>query len=265
MPSKGVELVFHEGALGSVPRSIAHPQTSYDVNVMGTLNLLGCRPRRRCPPRRLRLVVLGLRRHCQVSPKARSASRPIPSRPTQSPSCRRSKPAACSPGSTDLETVALRYFNVFGAVSRTRSRNTRPSCPKFLTALSRGERPTVFGDGEQSRGFTYVENVVNGNLLARHRHPGASGTGHQPRIRTGPSRSTTCCCQMGEPARRRSRPHLRAATTWATSAYSLADIARARELLGFDITVSFDDRGSTRTVEAFVARRRKPVTSHGLR
>src|SRR5690606_4940455 len=64
-----------------------------------------------------------------------------------------------------LETVSLRYFKVFGPYQNPVSQYAAV-IPKFLTAISAGKRPIVYGDGEQSRGFTYVENVVNGNILA---------------------------------------------------------------------------------------------------
>lgn len=240
----GADLIYHEGALGSVPRSIADPQTSFAVNVTGTLNLLvaardaGCR-------RVVYASSSSVYGNTAVMPKHEE----LPTHPLS--------PYAVSKLSAEqlcgvftrvygLETVALRYFNVFGPRQNPDSQYAAV-IPRFLTALADGQRPTVYGDGEQSRGFTYVDNVVNGNLLAGGA-PAAAGRV----MNLASDRSVSVndmLCQMGrllgvpvDPIHVPPRP--------GDVRDSMADIGLARQLLDFEPTVSFED-GLERTVAAF--------------
>lgn len=241
----GVELIFHEGALGSVPRSIADPQTSYDVNVMGTLNLLVAA--REAGVRRVVYAssssVYG---DTVVSPKHEGLT-PNPLSPYAVTKLSAEQTCGVFTRVYGLETVALRYFNVFGPYQNPISQYAAV-VPKFLTALSRGERPVVFGDGEQSRGFTYVENVVNGNLLAGQ---APAAVGKVINLASDQTvRVNDMLRQMGtllgvEPNPIYEPPRL------GDIRDSLADITRARELLGFEITVPFE-QGLAHTVEAFM-------------
>lgn len=248
---QGVEVVFHEGALGSVPRSIADPATSFDVNVMGTLTVLTSA--RDAGVRRVVYAssssVYG---DTTVSPKHEELT-PNPLSPYAITKLSAEQSCGVFTKVYGLETVSLRYFNVFGPRQNPFSQYAAV-VPKFLTALARGERPTVFGDGEQSRGFTYVDNVVNGNLLAMDA-PHASG-----RVINLASPTTVTVNamlrQMGDllgvdpnPDYVDPRP--------GDIRDSLADISLARTVLGFEPTVTFEE-GLARTVEAF---QRVPATT----
>jgi nucleoside-diphosphate-sugar epimerase len=160
---KGVEVVFHQAALASVPRSIAQPVASLETNINGTQNVL------------LAARDAGVRRVVYASSSSVYGNTPILPKheemPTQPMSpyavqklagellCRVFTPVY------GLETVALRYFNVFGPRQDPASEYAAV-IPRFLTALLEKRRPIVFGDGEQTRDFTYIENVVQANLLA---------------------------------------------------------------------------------------------------
>ena len=162
---RGVEVVFHLGALGSVPRSVQDPLTSNAVNVEGTLNvLLAARDEG------VRRVVFsssssvyGTRGELPVTED--DAARPdlaVRRREARGRALLRQLLAAST---TSFETVVLRYFNVFGPRQSPFSQYAA-MVPLFLTAIARGEPITIDGDGEQSRDFTYVANVVDATLRA---------------------------------------------------------------------------------------------------
>ncbi len=160
---EGVEVVFHQGALASVPRSIADPVTSLEININGTQNVLQA------------ARDAGVRRVVYASSSSIYGNTPT------LPKHEQMQPHPVSPYAIHkltgelvcevftsiygLETVALRYFNVFGPRQDPTSEYAAV-IPRFLTALIHKRRPIVFGDGEQTRDFTYIANVVQANLLA---------------------------------------------------------------------------------------------------
>jgi UDP-glucose 4-epimerase len=160
---RGCEVVFHLAALPSVPRSIQDPLTSTASNVTGTLNVL------------LASRDEGVRRVVfSSSSSVYGPQREYPQR--EDAAARPISPYGVSKLAAEgycraftqvygLETVALRYFNVFGPRQDPLSQYSAV-IPKFITAVLEGERPVIFGDGEQSRDFTYVDNTVDGTLLA---------------------------------------------------------------------------------------------------
>jgi nucleoside-diphosphate-sugar epimerase len=160
---QGCEYVFHQAALPSVPRSIQDPLTSNASNVIGTLNVL------------LAARDSGIRRVIYASSSSVYGSSPtLPKHEDQLPTP--ISPYAVSKLAGEgycrtffevygLETVALRYFNVFGPRQDPLS-HYAAVIPRFISACIAGRAPTIFGDGEQSRDFTYVGNVVEANLLA---------------------------------------------------------------------------------------------------
>ncbi len=157
------DLVFHLAALPSVPRSIADPGTSHSVNVNGTLNvLLAARDAE------VRRVVLA------SSSSVYGDQKELPRVETQPP--RPLSPYAVSKLTGEyyarsfsvvygLDTVSLRYFNVFGPHQDPNSPYAAV-IPRFMEALSQGQSPVIYGDGSQSRDFTFVENVCRINWLA---------------------------------------------------------------------------------------------------
>lgn len=159
----GADYVLHHAALASVPRSIEDPVASNDTNVNGTLNMLVASRDEH------------VKRFVFASSSAVYGDHPeLPKRET-SP-CEPITPYAVQKFTGEhyarvffelfgLETVMLRYFNVFGTRQDPNSAYAAV-IPKFVTALLRGESPVIYGDGEQTRDFTHIDNVVSGNLLA---------------------------------------------------------------------------------------------------
>ncbi len=160
---KGIEVILHQAALPSVPRSINDPITSNEVNVGGTLNILDA------------AKDAGVKRVVFASSSSIYGDNP------ELPKHERMTPKPLSPYAVSkltgehylhvfnklygLETVALRYFNVFGPRQDPSSQYSAV-IPKFIKAINNNEQPMIFGDGEQSRDFTYVENVCQANILA---------------------------------------------------------------------------------------------------
>ena len=168
---KGVHVVFHEAALGSVPRSVTDPLTTHEVNMTGTLNVL------------LAARDAGVKRVVYASSSSVYGETPVlPKREDMTP--QPLSPYALSKLVGEhyasvfkqvygFEVVALRYFNIFGPRQDPESQYAAV-IPRFIMALLEGKSPVVYGDGLQSRDFTYVDNVVDANLLAAEAN-GAAG------------------------------------------------------------------------------------------
>jgi nucleoside-diphosphate-sugar epimerase len=245
--TRGVEVVFHQGALPSVPRSVQDPLTTAAVNTEGTLNvLLAARDES------VRRVVFA------SSSSVYGNSDELPRVETQNPDPISpygvSKLAAeryCVSFSRvyPLEAVALRYFNVFGP-NQDPSSQYAAVVPKFITTVADGRPVPVYGDGEQQRDFTFVSNVVEANLLAAEAE-GVSGT--IVNVATGRATSVreladTIGTILGLPVDRELHP---ARTGDIRDSY--ADVARARELLGWEARVGLED-GLRLAAEAFLER-----------
>ena len=167
----GVTHVLHQAALGSVPRSVEDPHTTHEVNATGTLNLL------------IEARDAGVRRFVYASSSSVYGDSPTLPKIETMPTAPRS-PYAISKLTGEqfcqvfaslygFETVALRYFNIFGPRQDPASQYAAV-IPKFMTAAIAGEPATVHGDGRQSRDFTYIDNCVQANLKACEA-PGAAG------------------------------------------------------------------------------------------
>jgi len=160
---KGVEVVFHQGALASVPRSIADPIATLETNINGTQNVL------------IAARNAGVRRVVYASSSSVYGNTPVlpkhedmPTNPLSPYAVQKLTGELLCRVFTQiygLETVSLRYFNVFGQRQDPASEYAAV-IPRFLTALIEKRQPIVFGDGEQTRDFTYIANVVQANLLA---------------------------------------------------------------------------------------------------
>jgi nucleoside-diphosphate-sugar epimerase len=244
---RGVEVVFHQGALGSVPRSVQDPLTSTAVNVEGTVNvLLAARDEN------VRRIVAA------SSSSVYGDGGAFPRVETQAPNP--ISPYAVAKLAAErfcvsftrvygIETVALRYFNVFGP-RQDPSSQYAAVVPRFIHAIAEGRPVTIHGDGEQSRDFTYVENVVIANLLAA---DAKGAEGRVLNIATGGSKTVneladTVGRLLDRPVERIFDP-----AQPGDVRESRADVSAAREALGYEPVVAFE-RGLERTIEAIVGR-----------
>jgi UDP-glucose 4-epimerase len=233
----GVDGISHQGALGSVPRSIDDPRTSHDVNVNGTINVLEAA--RAAGVKRIVFAAsssaYGRR---EVSPKHED----LPPAPISPYAAGKVACEAYMQGYAavyGLETISLRYFNVFGP-RQDPSGAYAAVIPVFVSRLLRGERPAVFGDGEQSRDFCYIDNVCEANWLALTAPAGACDG--QP-VNIACNRHTTLNGildllreLMGvdiEADYQASRP--------GDPRHSLADVSLAKQRIGYEPKIFFEE------------------------
>jgi nucleoside-diphosphate-sugar epimerase len=241
---EGVEIVFHEAALASVPRSVADPAATNLNCVDASLNLLIAA--REAGVRRV--IYAGSSSVYGDSPTLPKHEQmlPNPISPYAVAKLAAEHYARAFSRVYGLETVTLRYFNVFGPHQDPTSHYSGVLaifCRKTLA----GEQPTIYGDGEQSRDFTFIENVVNANLLAAEA-PAERVSGQTMNVATGTRITLNQAFEIlreltgykGEPAYAEPRT--------GDIRDSLADITLARELLGYEPTVDFRE-GLRWTVE----------------
>jgi len=159
----GVDYVLHQAAIPSVQRSIRDPMASNRANITATLNVLES-----CRTHGVRRLVYAASSSAYGDTKVLPKREDMPATPLSPYALQKfvgERYAKLYFDLYKLETVSLRYFNVFGPSQDPYSEYSAV-IPKFITKLLAGEKLTIFGDGEQSRDFTYVENVVQANLLA---------------------------------------------------------------------------------------------------
>lgn len=240
---KGVEVVFHEAALASVPRSVADPAGTNLNCVTATLNLL------------IAAKDAGVRRVMYAGSSSAYGDTPtLPKRESMTP--RPISPYAVAKLAGEhymqsftrvygLETVVLRYFNVFGPFQDPTSHYSGVLaifCRKMLA----GEQPTIYGDGEQSRDFTYIDNVVHGNLLAAEA-PAEKVAGQMMNLATGSRITLNETFRIVRDLTGFAGEPLYADSRSGDIRDSLADIQLAGELLGYKPVVDFRE-GLQRTV-----------------
>jgi UDP-glucose 4-epimerase len=232
--ARGIEVVYHEAAIPSVARSVADPAQSHSANATGTLSLL------------LAARDAGVRRVIYAgSSSVYGDARELPKRESMTPHPLSPYAAAKLMGEHYLrifcllfgmEGLTLRYFNVFGP-------RQDPSSPysgvisRFATALIDGTAPVIYGDGRQSRDFTYVDNVVRGNLLALRAKP---ARGQAVNLATGTRVSLlellrAMARETGRAPRFQKKP-----SRAGDIRHSLADIRLARRLLGYRPNVDLE-------------------------
>jgi len=241
---EGVEIVFHQAALASVPRSVADPVATHECCVNATLNLL------------VAARAAGVRRVLYAGSSSAYGDTPtLPKHEAMLPNP--ISPYAVSKLAGEhymsafskvygLETVVLRYFNVFGPYQDPNSHYSGVMA-LFCRRMLAGQQPTIFGDGEQSRDFTFIENVVHANLLAA-AAPAIQVSGKVMNAATGTritlNRIFASLREMtgysGEPAY--------AAPRTGDIRDSLADISLAGELIGYKPVVDLK-QGLLRTVD----------------
>jgi UDP-glucose 4-epimerase len=245
---RGVEVVYHQGALPSVPRSVQDPLTTTAVNVEGTLNVL------------LAARDEAVRRVVNASSSSVYGNEgELPRAETQLPDpispyavAKLAAERFCTSFSRvySMEVVSLRYFNVFGPRQDPLSQYAAV-VPRFIRAVAAGQPVTVYGDGEQSRDFTYVDNVVAANLLAA---DASSVHGEIVNVATGSSVTVneladTIGRLLDLPVEKAHEPE-READVRA----SWADLASAHRLLGYETQVDLEE-GLRRTIDFLLDRK----------
>jgi len=242
----GVRHVLHLGALPSVAGSMEDPLSTHAVNATGTLNLL------------LAADAAGVERLVFSSSCAVYGDSPtLPKMESMIPAPKSPYAASKLAGehychtfsqSFDLETVCLRYFNVFGPRQDPTSQYAAV-IPNFVTAMLRGKRPTIYGDGEQSRDFVYVANVVEANLRAAS-GPAADrpASGQVLNIASGQRHTLLDLVEVLNDILGTDLTAVHTPPRPGDVRHSLADISAAREVLGYEPEVSFRE-GVRRTVE----------------
>jgi nucleoside-diphosphate-sugar epimerase len=240
----GADVIFHQAAMRSVPRSVADPLGANDHNVNGTLSVLEAARR------------AGVRRIVYASSSSVYGDRPeLPKREDQPPAP--ISPYAVSKAAGEqyaavwhrlygVETVGLRYFNVFGPRQDPASEYAAV-IPRFILWALKGTPLEVHGDGTQSRDFTYIDNVVEANCLAAEAPDAAGlafnvGCGERVSLLEIAARLEEL---IGRPVARRHTP-----ARPGDVPHTLADIARAKRLLGYTPLVPFDE-GLRRTLDYF--------------
>ncbi len=238
---RGADVVFHQGALPSVPRSVQDPLTTTAVNVEGTLNVL------------LAARDEGVQRVINASSSSVYGNGgTLPRTEDQAPDpispyavAKLAAERFCTSFSRvyGIDTVSLRYFNVFGPRQDPNSQYAAV-LPRFIRLIAAGQPVTINGDGEQSRDFTFIDNVVQANLLAA---DAAATSGAILNIATGRSETVNRAAALIGSLLDQPVERVFAAAQLADVRESLADITVARTLLGYEPTVSFSD-GLQRTI-----------------
>ena len=233
----GVEVIFHQAARPSVPRSVKDPRTSHTANLDGTFNLLeGARG-------------AGVRRIIYAASSSAYGNQPgFPRVETMVPMPIAPYPVQKLAGEFymksywqvyGIETVCLRYFNIFGP-------RQVPDSPysgimaKFTLQMMRGERPTINGDGEQGRDFTYIENAVAANLLAA-QAPAEKVAGRVFNVACGNRYSVNETFRILADLLQFRQPPLYGPPRAGDIQNSLADISAAREAFGYEPKIGFEE------------------------
>jgi UDP-glucose 4-epimerase len=240
---RGVECIFHEAAIPSVPRSIEDPVTSNHAGVSGTVQLLVA-----AKDARVRRVIFAgsssVYGNALISPKSEHMQ-PSPISPYAVSKLAGEFYMQCFTRVYGLETVVIRYFNVFGPWQDPTSHYSG-ILAIFTMKMLAGEVPTIYGDGEQSRDFTFIQNVVHGNLLASEA-PAERVSGKVFNVATGTSVTLNQAVEVLRRATGYTGEVRYAAERSGDVRHSLADIDRAKEGFGYEPLVGFNE-GIERTV-----------------
>jgi UDP-glucose 4-epimerase len=240
---RGVEIVFHEAALGSVPRSVENPIDSDQVNVGGTVTVLDCARR------------AGVRRVIFAASSSAYGDTPTLPKQEDMPATPMSPYAVTKLTCEhymrvfarlyDIETLNLRYFNVFGPNQRPEGPYAA-AIPRFVKAALQGAPIVIYGDGEQTRDFCFVDNAVRANLLAAACPSKLSGQV----VNIAGGRRIALNDLVREIGRvlGRSLDVRHEGPRAGDVRHSLADIARAKELIGYEPAATWED-GIAPTVE----------------
>jgi UDP-glucose 4-epimerase len=241
---KGVDYIFHEAAIPSVPKSVLDPLGSNRANVDGTVHLLIA-----ARDAKVKRVVYA------ASSSAYGDTPTLPKHEAMLPNPNSPYAVAKLAGEYymtsfyrcyGLETVSLRYFNIFGP----RQDPTSPYSgvlAKFITQMLNGEQPTIFGDGAQSRDFTYIQNAVDANLLAM-KAPASQAAGQMFNVATGKRADLNQAFRLLKKITGYTGDVKYASERSGDVKHSLADLSRIEKHLGYKPTVDFEE-GLRRTVD----------------
>jgi nucleoside-diphosphate-sugar epimerase len=240
----GVDYVLHQAAIPSVPKSVLDPIGSNRANLDGTLNVLVA-ARDAKVKRVIYAASSSVYGDTPTLPKHESMT-PDPISPYAVAKLASERYMISFYRCYGLETVALRYFNIFGP-------RQDPSSPysgvlaKFITQMLDGQQPVIFGDGEQSRDFTYIDNAVEANLLAC-KAPAAQVAGKVFNVATGRQVTLNTTFKLLQELTSYSGSAVYGAERGGDIKHSLADISLAEKHLGYKLRVSFED-GLRKTVD----------------
>ncbi len=241
---KGVDYIFHEAAIPSVPKSVLDPLGSNRANIDGTVHLLIA-----ARDAKVKRVVYA------ASSSAYGDTPTLPKHEAMLPNPNSPYAVAKLAGEYymtsfyrcyGLETVSLRYFNIFGP----RQDPTSPYSgvlAKFITQMLNGEQPTIFGAGAQSRDFTYIQNAVDANLLAM-KAPASQAAGQMFNVATGKRADLNQAFQLLKTIIGYTGEVKYAPERSGDVKHSLADLSRTEKQLGYKPTVDFEE-GLRRTVD----------------
>jgi nucleoside-diphosphate-sugar epimerase len=242
---KGCDVVFHLAALPSIARSVQDPLTTNAVNVTATLNVLLC-ARDEGVGRVVYAASSSAYGNNPVNPRQEDA-KPQPLAPYAVAKLAGEHYCQAFANVYDMETVSLRYFNVFGPRQDPDSQYSAV-IPKFIRCISSGEVPVIFGDGEQTRDFTFVDNVVAANILAA---TAAIPNGEVFNIACGDCVSVNVLAQTLAEIMGTAVAPVHAPARAADVRDSQADISKARTVFGYDPKVGLRE-GLEKTVEWFL-------------
>ena len=230
----GAEVVYHLAALGSVPRSVEDPATSHDVNVNGTFNMLQA-ARANQVKRFVFASSSSIYGQSDVLPQHEG----LPLQPISPYGATKAIGEIYCRAfyqTYGLQTISLRYYNVFGPRQDPTSQYAA-AVPLFVSALMHDKPPRIFDDGEQSRGFTYIDNVLQANWLAAtapevHGEAVNISTTNAVTVNTVVKTITKLLAKDIKPTYTPPRP--------GDIKHSLADVSRAKELIGYEPKITFE-------------------------
>ncbi|QDU55688.1 SDR family oxidoreductase [Aeoliella mucimassa] len=241
---QGADVVYHQAALASVPRSVANPSATHEACATGTLYVLEVAKE------------LGIRRVIYAGSSSAYGNQPFASKRESdlpSPLSPYAVAKLCGEyylraftNTYGLETVGIRYFNVFGPRQDPDSEYSAV-IPKFVTAMLRGKAPTIYGDGLQSRDFTYIDNVVKANLAAA---SAKDASGKVMNVACGQQATLLDLVDVINKVLGTTIEPTFAEARAGDVRESLADITLARSILGYEPVVTFEE-GLRRSIEYY--------------
>ena len=232
----GVDYILHQAALPSVPRSVANPIETNNTNIDGTLNVLVA-----ARDEGVKRVVLASSSSVYGNSEALPKIETMGAKPLSPYAITKYAGELYAKVFYDiygLETVCLRYFNIFGPKQDPNSQYAAV-IPRFITAMFKGESPVIYGEGEQSRDFTYIDNAVEANILAA-ASPEA-GHGEAVNIACGKRLSLNQLVDMINAILGKNIKPVYAGEKKGDVKHSLADISLAESLLGYKVKVNMEE------------------------